>query len=118
MITVPQLEPEGFDKGRGPVGSPPPGRLLTCPHCPVRVPARVPLSNPGAHAQPARQRPSARMAAVASREHRTGAGLRGAVETGEHLRSFLANKIIGLASVPRPRSLQQSWPSGSSGLSY
>ena len=66
MTTVPQVEPEGFDKGRGPVGSPPPGRLLTCPHCPVRVPARVPLSNPGAHAQPARQRSSARMAAVAS----------------------------------------------------
>ena len=39
---------EGFDKGRGPVGLPPPGRLLTCPHCPVRVP----LSNPGTHAQP------------------------------------------------------------------
>ena len=31
---------------------PPPGRFLTCPHCPVRVPARVPLSNPGAHARP------------------------------------------------------------------
>jgi hypothetical protein len=46
---------EGFDKGRGPVGLPPPGRLLTCPHCPVRVPARVPLSNPGTRARPARQ---------------------------------------------------------------
>ena len=42
---------EGFDKGRG-RGSPSPGGLPACPHCPVRVPARVPLSNPGAHAQP------------------------------------------------------------------
>jgi hypothetical protein len=40
-----------FDKGRGPVGFPPIGQPLACPHGPIRVLARVPLSNSGTAGQ-------------------------------------------------------------------
>jgi hypothetical protein len=40
-----------FDKGRGPVGFPPIGQPLACPYSPIRVLARVPLSNSGTAGQ-------------------------------------------------------------------
>ena len=52
------LRVQEFDKGRGPVGFPADrAGLLTCPYSPIRVLARVPLSNSGAGRSPRCQYP-------------------------------------------------------------